>query len=352
MPARRRSKKVGLPPGTTVHVGRERAEKVRLTLFRYGPEGCQEREPRGIAECLQQARGPEIAWLNVDGVHDVSVIEEVGRSFGIHPLTLEDIANTDQRPKLESYDRYVYIVFRMLKMAEGGLDLEGEQVSLLLVDNLLISFQEREGDVFNQIRSRLREGRGQIRRRGVDYLAYCLMDATVDHYFAITEALEDRIEPLEERILREQTNEDMRLMQALKRDLIFLRRTLWPTRELLAQLERSELPAIRTETRPFLRDVYDHTIQVIELLDAYQAIVSGLVDTYLSAASNRMNNVMRVLTIIATIFIPLTFVVGVYGMNFHTMPELAWKWGYPTVWAVMLILAGVMLYIFKKKKWL
>ncbi|MBN1836656.1 MAG: magnesium/cobalt transporter CorA [Spirochaetales bacterium] len=348
----RRSQKAGLPPGTPVHIGESRAERVRITAFEYSEEQCRERQLAAPQECAELGRAGGTIWINVDGVHDISVIQKIGELYAIHPLVQEDIANTGQRTKVESYDGSLFVILKML--CQGGEDKEvrSEQVSLFLRDGLVISFQEQEGDVFEPIRERLRQGKGQVRRRGSDYLAYCLIDAIVDEYFLILEDLEERIAPLEEAAVQNPEPPLMHSIQEVKRELIFLRRTLWPLREMLSRLEREGPPLVRRETIPFLRDVHDHTIQIIEILESFQEIVSSLMDIYMTSVSNRMNSIMKVLTIIATIFIPLTFIAGVYGMNFRNMPELQWRWGYPVVLGAMGAVFVGMLLFFRSRKWL
>lgn len=348
----RRIHKTGLAPGTPVHVGKRRTESIKITVFDYDEANIQERQLNSIEECESCKKSPGVVWINVDGIHDISVVETVGKLFGIHPLVQEDIVNTNQRPKIEEYDGYLFAVVKMLYEEPEARGIQAEQVSIIVAPKIVISFQEQEGDVFNPVRERLRNGKGIIRSRGSDYLAYCLIDAIVDHYYLIMENLEDRILPLEDQVIDDPQPQVMQSIHSLKSDLVFLRRSLWPLREMLARLDRERLPLIRPDTRPFLRDVYDHTIQIIEILESFQEIVSGLLDVYLTSLSNRMNNVIKVLTIIATIFIPLTFIAGVYGMNFRHMPELNWRWSYPAVWGLMVLVFIGMVIFFKRKKWL
>jgi len=348
----RKTHTTGLAPGTPVYIGERRVESTKITVFDYDMARVQERQLENVEDCGAFKESPGVAWINVDGIHDVSVVETVGKIFAIHPLVQEDILNTNQRPKIEEYDSYLFAVVKMLYEEPETHAIQAEQVSIIVTPKIVISFQERAGDVFNPVRERLRSGKGIVRQRGSDYLAYCLIDAIVDHYYLIIENLEDRILPLEEQVVDDPRPAVMRGMHSLKNDLVFLRRSLWPLREMLARMEREQLPLIRPDTRPFLRDVYDHTIQVIEILESFQEIISGLLDVYLTSISNRMNNIMKVLTIIATIFIPLTFIAGVYGMNFQHMPELAWRWSYPAVWGVMLLVFVGMVIFFKRKKWL
>ena len=348
----KRAQKTGLAPGTPIHIGERRSESTNITVFEYDESEVHERQLSGAEECRECRDSKRVVWINIDGVHDISVVETVGEIFGIHPLVREDIVSTNQRPKVEEYDSYLYSIVKMLYKEQDTGILQAEQVSIIVTPGCVISFQEREGDVFNPVRERLRTGKGIVRRRGSDYLAYCLIDAIVDHYFQIMEDLEDRILPLEEEVVDNPRPEVLQRIHWLKNDLVFLRRSLWPLREMLARLYREQLPPIRKDTRPFIRDVHDHTIQVIEILESFQEIVSGLMDIYMSSISNRMNNIMKVLTVIATIFIPLTFIAGVYGMNFQHMPELAWRWGYPAALGVMALVFVGMLIFFKRRKWL
>ena len=348
----RRNRKTGLAPGTPIHIGERRTKSTKITVFEYDASTVRERQLASVQECGECKDSKGVVWINIDGIHDISVVETVGKVFGIHPLVQEDIVNSNQRPKVEEYDSYLFAIVKMLYEEQTNGGLQTEQVSVIVTPKIVISFQEREGDVFDPVRERLRTGKGTVRQRGSDYLAYCLIDAIVDHYFQIMENLEDRILPLEEEVVSDPRPQVLQNVHALKSDLVFLRRSLWPLREMLARLYREQLPLIQADTRPFLRDVHDHTIQVIEILESFQEIVSGMMDIYMSSISNRMNNIMKVLTIIATIFIPLTFIAGIYGMNFQRMPELTWRWGYPAVLGLMfLILIGMLIY-FKRRKWL
>ena len=342
----------GLAPGTPVHIGERRTESINITVFEYDASTVRERQLASVEECRECRDSKGLVWINIDGIHDISVVETVGKVFGIHPLVQEDIVNANQRPKVEEYDSYLYAIVKMLYEDKASGGLQAEQVSIIVTPKMVISFQEREGDVFNPVRERLRTGKGIVRQRGSDYLAYCLIDAIVDHYFQIMENIEDRILPLEDEVVNDPRPHVLQNVHGLKSDLVFLRRSLWPLREMLARVYREQLPPIQPDTRPFLRDVHDHTIQVIEILESFQEVVSGMMDIYMSSISNRMNNIMKVLTIIATIFIPLTFIAGIYGMNFKNMPELSWPWGYPAVLGLMFLIFIGMLLFFKHKKWL
>lgn len=348
----KRSKKAGLPPGTLVHTGQKKVESVQITVIDYDERVFEEKRVATVEECLPFKATPTVTWINIDGLHDVTVIEKIGKAFDLHPLVLEDILSTGQRPKCEDYDEHIFVVLRMLSCADEDRAIDSEQVSLVFGPNFVISFQERVGDVFDVIRDRLRSAKGRIRKMGADYLAYSLLDAIVDSYFGILEKTGERIETLEEELVCDPDERTLQRIHALKREMIELRRTIWPLRELINSLQRSESTLLTDTTRLYLRDVYDHTIQIIDAIESFRDMVSGMLDIYLSSLSNRMNAVMKVLTIIATIFIPLTFVAGIYGMNFEHMPELTWRYGYAVVWIVMLAIAAAMLIYFRRKKWL
>jgi len=346
------SKKAGLAPGTLIHVGEQKVENVRIRAIQFDQETLNESEFETVEECLPCKESRIVTWINIDGLHEVGVIEEIGRQFGLHSLVMEDILHTDQRPKMEDFEDYLFIVAKMLSFDQEKNELKAEQFSLVLGRDYVVTFQERVGDVFEPIRERLRKGKGRIRTMPPDYLAYALIDAVVDHYFIVLEKIGEQIEFLEEELVTDPTPETLQAIHHLKRELIFLRKSVWPLRELISGLERGETRLIQEKTTIFLRDVYDHTIQVIDTVETLRDMVSGMLDIYLSSLSNRMNEVMKVLTIIATLFIPMTFIAGIYGMNFEIMPELKWSWGYPLVWCIIIAIAIVMLTYFKKKKWL
>jgi magnesium transporter len=295
---------------------------------------------------------PTVTWINIDGIHQVEIIEKIGTYFGIHSLILEDIMNTGQRPKMEDFEDYIFVVVKMIYYDEKDNEIKAEQVSLLLGSNFVISFQEKEGDVFDPIRERIRKAKGRITKMKADYLAYALVDTIVDHYFMVLEKLGEKIEGMEEELVTNPTPETLQTIHTLKRELIFLRKSVWPLREVISVLERGESSLIDESTGIYLRDVYDHTIQVIDTIETFRDMVSGMLDIYLSSISNRMNEVMKVLTIMATIFIPLTFIAGVYGMNFKYIPELEWHWGYPVILFVMVAIGILMVIYFRRKKWL
>jgi len=349
---KKRSIKSGQPPGTLIHVGEAKTTDVKITRMIYDETSFEQDEVKKISTCIPLVDGPGVTWIDMDGVHQAEILRELGECLRIHPLTLEDILNTDQRPKLEDFDDYLFVVLKMIQYDDVHDEMEIEQVSILLGVNFVVSFQERAGDVFDPIRERIETGKGRMRKLGADYLAYALIDAIVDHYFVVLEQIGEKIEFLEEELVTAPTPEILQTIHSLKRDMIFLRKSVWPLREVVGGLERRESPLIGESIAVYLRDVYDHTIQVIDTLETFRDMISGMLDIYLSSVSNRMNEVMKVLTIIATIFIPLTLIVGIYGMNFKYMPELELPWGYPVVWGIMLAIAAVMLIYFRRKKWL
>ncbi len=342
----------GLPPGTVVYSGdAQQSEKVVISLIEFNEKEFIEKEFTDFDECLTHVKADMIKWINVDGIHNTELIQKIGEKFNIHSLTLEDVANTDQRPKFEDYENYLVSIMKMLSHES---EIKSEQLTIILLDNnTVLSFQEvHGGDAFDIIRTRIRSGKGRVRKMGADYLAYCLIDAVVDLYFVILEKIGDRIEILEEDLISNPSKETMMTIHAMKREMIFLRKAVWPMRELINNFERCESKLIKKATRLFLRDLYDHTIRVIDTVETFRDLLSGMMDIYLSSVSNRMNEVMKVLTIISTIFVPVTFIAGVYGMNFKYFPELDSPYGYWICWAVMLSIMISFLIYFKKKKWL
>jgi magnesium transporter len=345
-------RKTGAPPGTLIYTGEKKPGKTRITLMEYTDEEYFEREVEDVATCFPLKEKPTVTWLNINGLHDLSVLQKIGDAFGIHPLVLEDILNVDQRPKAEDFGEYIFIVLKMAHVDETSGDLQMEQVSIIVTKDCVITFQEMEGDVFEGIRERIRSYKGRTRRMGADYLAYVLIDAMVDGYFVILDRLGERTEILEVELVTNPVPETLQTIYRLKRNMIFLRRSVWPLREVIASIERGTSPLIQEGTQVYLKDVYDHTIQVIDTVESLRDMVTGMLDIYLSSVSNRMNEVMKVLTIVATIFIPLSFLAGLFGMNFRYMPELESHLADPTVLIGMLCLAVFMLLFFKVKKWL
>jgi len=347
------SQKAGLPPGTPVYVGERAGQPIRITLIDYDEAALKEQTLEKIEDCFDYKTTSTVTWINIDGVHDVQIVEKLCKQFNLHPLTLEDIVHPGQRPKFEEYDNYLFLVVRMLQYSQDSGSVTSEQVSFILGDNFLITFQEAVGDVFEQIRQRLRMGKGRVRKMGDDYLAYALVDAIVDNYFMILEAMGERIESLEEQLLSNPEESLLASIHYMKRELMTLRKSVWPLRELLSALQRTDSTMIKPGTRVYLRDVYDHAVQILDMIENFRDVVAGMLDIYLSSVSNRMNAAMKVLTIIATIFIPLSFIAGVFGMNFKHMPELQWGWAYPWgFWGIILASVSVMVYVFRRNKWL
>jgi magnesium transporter len=345
------SRKIGQPPGTLIPDDLS-AGPVRITIIDYDSSHCEEKVVRQIADCLPFRETETVTWINIDGLSNVKVIEEIGTCYGIHPLILDDLQNTDQRPKLQELDNYLYLSLKMLQLGGKDLAIRIEHVSLIIGKNYVISVQQdTPGDVFDPVRERIRKD-GKIRKLGPDYLAYSLIDVIVDNYFLVMERLEEEVEDLEETIVEKTSPDTLGEVRSLKKDMIYLRTSVWPLREVILGLERSESGLIRESTKLFLRDVYDHTIQVIDTLEVFRDMVSGMTEIYLSSLSYRMNEVMKVLTMIATIFIPLTFIVGIYGMNFEFMPEISHPFGYYGVWGVMITVVIVMLLSFRRRGWL
>jgi magnesium transporter len=346
----KRSKKTGLPPGTLVHIGERRSEHVTIAMFHYGSTSCEELQ----VEQVERLSGPgadSVMWINVGGVHRVEVVEGLGKQFSLHPLLLEDVANTDQRPKLDDYETYVFLVMKMLSLTARN-EIAVEQVSLVLGPNYVLSFQENGTDVFQPVRERLRAGKGRLRQSGSDYLLYALVDAIVDQYFAVLESLGEKIEAVQQGVVNDPKPETLNDIHALKRQLLFVRRAVWPLRDVMNNLSRSECPCLQQATKVFFRDVYDHVVQIVDTIETLREMVSASLDIYLSSVSYRLNAVMRVLTVITTIFMPLSFIASIYGMNFDYMPELRSPWGYPLVLGVMAVVGVGMLVLFRKKRWL
>ena len=348
----RRSGKSGLEPGTPVYVGEQRTDRVIIDAMCFNAHDLSEHVNMDIGELGGLRDSSDIVWVNVIGVHDVEILRTIGEYFDIHPLTIEDIANTDQRPKFEDYPGYLFCVLNMIQYDKDVQELALEHLSLVVGEHFIISFQEEKGDVFDGVRDRLRQNRGKLRSSGSDLCMYALMDAIVDGYFVALETLGDGIDACEDNLFVDIEKVDLAQVHGYKREVLDFRKTVWPLRDELSMLERTESGLITKETRVYLRDVHDHVIQVIDMIDSYINILSSIHDTYLSLSSNRMNEIMKVLTTIATIFNPLTFIVGVYGMNFDNMPELHWAYGYAVVWFVMIAVAAGLVVVFKKSKWL
>ncbi|MFA6051274.1 MAG: magnesium/cobalt transporter CorA [Methylobacter sp.] len=345
------SEKSGLPPGSLVHVGEVHEHENRITVIDYNKSTVEKRTIETIEELLPYQNTDTITWVIIEGLKDVSIIDAIGQHFGIHGLVLEDILNTHQRPKFEEFDDYLYIVIKAISLENGELDIQYEQISLLLLNNFVFTFKEKSDDIFAPIFNRLNNSRSHIRDLGADYLAYVILDTVVDEYFALQDTFDELIETIEDKLLTTPSAQTLTTIQKIKRELIFLRRTVSPLRELLAAIQRSDSPLIQERTKRYFGDIYDHAIRIIESMESYRDLIAGMLEIYLSSVSNKMNETMKVLTVFASIFIPLTFIAGVYGMNFEYMPELKWKWGYPALWAVFIGVSVFLLKFFKKKNW-
>lgn len=347
----RKSKKTGLPPGTPIYVGEEEPLPVHINEVSYDEKGFKEKIVDQVSEIIEELHNSDITWVNVNGLRASDIIE-IGNAMGFHPLIQEDIVNTQQRPKAEEYEDHIFFVLKMITYNADTNDIDIEQISFIVGDRFLVSFQERHEDCFNIIRQRIRENKGIIRKMGADYLAYSLIDMIVDGYFTVLEKIGDRLEEIEDELVVNPRIETLHNIYDMKRKMISIRKSVWPLREVISRLDRIGSKQFKEGTSIYIRDVYDHTIQVIDAIETYRDLLSGMLDIYLSSISNKMNQIMQVLTIIGTIFIPLTFLAGIYGMNFQYMPELGWKSSYPVLWGVMIIITGIMIVFFKRRKWL
>jgi len=345
------SEKAGFSPGTLVHIGEKRVEKTRIRIMDYDPDQIYEKEVIHIEECFPFKDAPSVTWINIDGLHEIDLIEKIGQYFDVHPLILEDIVHTGTRPKIEEFDSFTFIVFKILYYDEKTENIRDEQFSIILGSNFVISFQESVGIIFNPLRDRIRAAKSRVRRKGADYLTYALIDTVVDNYFIILEILEDKIEALDEALFTSTAKETFHAINNMKKRLIELKRTISPLREIINAIQRKEFSLVDESNLIFFKDIYDHVVHIQETIDINRELVSGLHDIFLTNVSNRMNEIMKTLTITATIFIPLTFIAGIYGMNFKYMPELDLSWGYSAVWAVFIGVVGIMFYYFKRKDW-
>ncbi len=346
----RQSQKIGLPPGTAIYTGKKKGE-VKIEVIDYSDPRFEQKSITKIEDLARYRKSTSVSWVNVNGINNVDVLKKIGEIFDIHPLIIEDIANVNQRPKMEEFEDYVFVVMKMIYYNQGN-ELTFEQISFIIAKNLVITFQETEGDVFDSIRQRIKEKKGRLRSMGSDYLAYALIDTLVDHYFIVLEKVGEDIQLLEDELLEKPSSRIANKTHRLKSELLFLRKSIWPLREVTSNLQRDESKIITKGVRVYMKDVYDHTVQIMDTVETFRDMLSGMLEVYLSSISNRLNEIMKVLTIIGTIFIPLTFIVGVYGMNFHYMPELSWKYSYPILWGVMIALGVGMLMLFRRKKWI
>ncbi|MHB1484744.1 MAG: magnesium/cobalt transporter CorA [Saccharofermentanales bacterium] len=343
-----KAKKQGINPGDTVK------KDIAIEIFDYGVEKFNEYQFAGDEigeyEKLPPAGAGMVRWINIDGTVDLPVIEQICKPYNIHTLVMNNILNTEHRPRIEDYDDYMYLIAKMAYF--DGPELVNEQLSIILGKGFILSFGERKGDVFNDIRDKIRKNWAHIRKNGADYLAYTMLDAIIDGYFVVLEGIGDQIDDVEEEFLTSPTKEGLTRMRLLKRDLLYLHKSIWPLREVITNMERNEKDLIIDSTRIYIRDIYDHIIQALDTTEIFRELLAGLMDIYLSSVSNKLNEIMKVLTIISTIFIPITFLVGLYGMNFKYMPELNWEWGYGSVIAVIITVVISMLLFFKHKKWI
>ncbi len=344
-------KTIGQAPGTLVYTGKRQNDSITVSLFSYDEDDLTEHRSSSLAECISKMDSDKVNWINIDGLNDIDIIQETGTHFQLHPLLLEDVLNVDQRPKTEEYDGFLFFTIKMFR-ASANSQIEYEHLSFVLGKNVVISFQEKPEDVFDLIRERLKTSYGKIRQKKVDYLFYRFIDIIVDNYYFVLDSFAEKIESLEDEVMDNPSTLTLQKLQTLRKELIYLRRSVYPLRESINSLIKSESPLLRKETERYLDDVFDHTIHVIESLETYRDLMSGIMDLYMNTVSNKMNEIMKVLTIMASIFIPLTFIAGIYGMNFQYIPELEYKWGYPAVWGLMLIIVIVMLLYFKRKRWL
>lgn len=351
--------KRGMPPGSLVFTGIQKMPAMKITSFDYDDKSFYEKEIRDADELRHFKENGRVSWINISGLHDVDKLARIGEVFEIHPLILEDILNVNHLPKLEDYDKYLFLVSKMIDMKQDTKELNIEQVSFILTrNNCLLTFQERDGDVFNIIRERIRSDKGRIRKLGADYLMYRLLDSIVDNYFYVLQDMDETIENVEDDLIYDPNSSTIENIHDMRKKIIKLRRAVTPLRDIIFSIEREKYPYIAKSTYIFLRDLYDHIRQNIETMENYREILNGMLEIYLSSSGQKLNEVVKVLTIISTIFIPLTFLAGIYGMNFNTsisrwnMPELNWVFGYPLVLIVMIVIAVSMIFFFKRKKWL
>ncbi|MBY9001713.1 MAG: magnesium/cobalt transporter CorA [Candidatus Heimdallarchaeota archaeon] len=349
---RYKKSKLGLPPGTIVYTGEERKEPISFTLIEYNEINFEKIEITNISDFFKRKKTNVVSWLTVQGVHDVDIIEILGKEIDLHPIVMEDISNIHERIKIEILDKFLFIVMKSFDFTPENLELTERQISFLLYENKLITFLEEKSNIFNSIINRIQSEFSRIRKLGNDYLLHSLIDIIVDSYFTLLEIIGDKVSDIEEELVTNPDKNTLMQIQHAKHDIIQIRKIIFPIREVINAIIRGDSPIIKEATHIYFRDAYDHIIRIIETLESYRDMVSGLLDIYLSSISNRMNEVMKVLTIIATIFIPLTFIAGVYGMNFLYMPELGWKYSYLVIWIIMLIVAIIMVIYFRRKKWI
>ena len=349
---RKISTKTGLPPGSLVHVGVVHGMETRISIIDYNMEAIEERTVESIEEILKYRGKDTVTWVNIEGLGNVELIGAIGEHFNIHPLILEDILHTHQRPKLEEYGDYLYCVLKGISLVKNKFAVDYEQISILILDDFVFTFKEKQDELLEPVKRRLRSSKGHFRSQGADYLTYVILDTIVDSYFTLQDSLDEIIDSVEEELLTDPTPETLTSIQAIKRELIYIRRSISPLRELLNAILRSGSPLIKEKTLIYFRDISDHVLRISESVESSRDMVAGLLDIYITTINNKMNEIMKVLTVFASIFIPLTFITGIYGMNFEFMPELKWKWAYPVLWVAFITIPIFLLFYFKKKKWL
>ncbi len=342
----------GLSPGSLIFIGNKKVENVRIRVIDYDGAQLKEDELKDIAEGAEFKSTGTVTWINIDGLHDAAVMKDIGTIFDLHPLLMEDIMNTGQRPKVEEFDNCLFMVLKMLRYDGQKQMVISEQLSMVLGRTFLLTFQEQPGDVFEPVRERIRKQKARIRGGGTDYLAYALLDCVVENYVFIIERFGEQIEDIEAEVLESAEPEVMAKINMFKREMNFMRKSVRPAREAIMQLSKLDTELVHEQTIPFLKDLQDLTTQAMEAIDTYRDILSDQLDLYNSVIGNRMNDIMKILTIFAAIFIPLTFIAGIYGTNFEYLPELKFKYSYFIFWGVMLGVAIAMIIYFKKKKWL
>lgn len=353
-----RKKKKNLPPGTAVFTGEKKVDEVKITIFNYDEHQFEEIKVENFSELESLTKNAKTLWINIDGLHDVELVEKICGIFGIHSLVVEDILNVDHSPKIEEHDDFIFLILKMIDYDKAKNVPAIEQVSMILGKNYVITFQENVGDVFDVLRERIRASKGKVRKAGADYLMYRLLDSILDNYFITLEHIDDKIQVLEENLLEISDDSFLKEVHNLRKEILRLRRAVYPLRDITYYLQKGESPLIHKSTLVFTRDLYDHIRNNIETIENAREIINGVLEVHLNNASHKMNQIIKLLTIISTIFIPLTFIVGIYGMNFNTqaspnnMPELNWKYGYLFVMSVMFAIAASLIFLFKRKKWL